>query len=75
MTEEVRAYKTAGALKMAVKAAAKASPMDTGRAVESSWFHRLLCRVFQEPDSGFVLKGDADSLLWSHARLAWEQKR
>lgn len=35
-------YKTLAALEMAVKAAAKASPMDTGRAVTGFYFHRLL---------------------------------
>lgn len=50
-------YKTPQALEMAVKAAAKASPQDTSRAIQGFWFHRLLCRVFHDPQSGFVLKG------------------
>ncbi len=36
------AYKTPAALEMAVKAAAKASLLDTGRAVSGFYFHRLL---------------------------------
>lgn len=42
---------------MAVKAAAAASPMDTGAAVSSFYFHRLLCRVFSGGNDSFVLKG------------------
>lgn len=51
------AYRTPRALEQAVKSVAEASPMDTGRAVQSFWFHRLLCRVFCDSRSGFVLKG------------------
>lgn len=50
-------YKTPRVLEMAVKAAAKKSPMDTNRAIQGFWFHRLLCRVFRSPLSVFVLKG------------------
>ena len=50
-------YKTAEALEMAITAAARASNMDTGRAVTGFYFHRLLCRVFSTPDSLFLLKG------------------
>lgn len=50
-------YKTAAALEMAVRDAAKASPQDTNRAIAGFYFHRLLCRVFSEPDPRFVLKG------------------
>lgn len=42
---------------MAVKEAAKKSPLDTNRAIAGFYFHRLLCRVFSDPDSSFVLKG------------------
>lgn len=42
---------------MAVKEAAKKSPLDTNRAIAGFYFHRLLCRVFSDPDSPFVLKG------------------
>lgn len=56
MTDE-HPYKTPQALEMAVKTAAKTSPQDTGRAIQGFWFHRLLCRVFRDPGSGFVLKG------------------
>ncbi len=42
---------------MAVKEAARRSPMDTSRAIAGFYFHRLLCRVFSDPDSPFVLKG------------------
>lgn len=49
-------YRTPMALKMAVSSAARNSPLDTGRAVQSFYYHRFLCRVFSE-ESGFVLKG------------------
>ena len=44
------------------QAAAKASPMDTGRAYAGFFFHRLLCRVFSDPDSHFLLKGGLSML-------------
>ena len=50
-------YKSAAALEMAVKEAAKASPQDTGRAIAGFYFHRLLCRVFADGNKSFVLKG------------------
>lgn len=50
-------FKSPRALEMAVKEAAKLSPMDTGKAVSSFYFHRLLCRVFADDSMGFVLKG------------------
>lgn len=50
-------YKSAAALEMAVKDAAKASARDTNRAIAGFYFHRLLCRVFSEPEPNFVLKG------------------
>ena len=50
-------YTSAAALEMAVKSAASASPMDTGRAVSAFCFHRLLCRVFAGGNGSFVLKG------------------
>lgn len=50
-------YKSAAALEMAVKSAAVASPMETGRAVSAFYFHRLLCRVFAGGNGSFVLKG------------------
>ena len=49
------AYATPTALEMAVKAAAKASSLDTGRAVSGFYFHRFLCRIFSRQDSPFVL--------------------
>lgn len=49
-------YRTPAALEMAVKAAAKASPLDTNLAISGFYFHRLLCRVFSEKDRKFVLK-------------------
>ena len=55
-------YKTPAALEMAVKEAAKKSPLDTNRAIAGFYFHRLLCRVFSDPDSPFVLK-DGQSVL------------
>ncbi len=42
---------------MAVKEAAKSSPLDTKRAIAGFYFHRLLYRVFSEPEIPFVLKG------------------
>lgn len=48
-------YRSAAALEMAVKSAASASPMDTGRAVSAFYFHRLLCRVFAGGNGSFVL--------------------
>lgn len=50
-------YKSAAALEMAVKSAAVALPMDTGRAMSAFYFHRLLCRVFAGGNDSFVLKG------------------
>lgn len=50
-------YRTPVALEMAVKAAAKASPLDTGLAISGFYYHRLLCRVFSAGEPGFVLKG------------------
>ena len=50
-------YKTPAALEMAVRNAARQSPMDTNRAIAGFYFHRLLCRVFKGDDSHFVLKG------------------
>lgn len=50
-------YKTPAALEMAVKEAAKKSPLDTNRAIAGFYFHRLLCRVFSDPETPFVLKG------------------
>ena len=51
------AYRSAHALEMAVKDAAKNSEMDTGRAVSGFYFHRLLCRIFADGNDSFVLKG------------------
>lgn len=50
-------YETPAALEMAVREAAKASPLDTGRAISGFYFHRLLCRVFANGNASFVLKG------------------
>ena len=50
-------YRTPAALEMAVKAAAKASPLDTNLAISGFNFYRLLCRVFSEKDRKFALKG------------------
>ena len=51
------AYRSAHALEMAVKDAAKNSAIDTGRAVSGFYFHRLLCRIFADGNESFVLKG------------------
>lgn len=50
-------YKTPAALEMAVRNAARQSPMDTNRAIAGFYFHRLLCRVFSQGTNRFVLKG------------------
>lgn len=50
-------YSSPRALEMAIKDAAKASPLDINRAIASFYFHRLLYRVFNEPGTPFVLKG------------------
>ena len=55
-------YKTPSALEMAIKEAAKKSPIDTGRAISGFYFHRLLCRVFCSNENGFVLKGGQSML-------------
>lgn len=55
-------YASPRALEMAVKEAAKRSPLDTNRAIAGFYFHRLLCRVFSEPGSPFVLKGGLSAL-------------
>ena len=49
-------YKNSRALEMAVKEAAKLSPLDTGKAVSGFYFHRLLCRVFAYDSMAFVFK-------------------
>ena len=38
-------YSSPRALEMAIKDAAKASPLDTNRAIASFYFHRLLCTM------------------------------
>ena len=50
-------HKPPAALERAVKEAAKNSPLDANRAIAGFYFHRLLCRIFSDPDSPFVLKG------------------
>ena len=50
-------YDSPAALEMAIKAAAAKSSAETGRAVTSFYFHRLLCRVFSSENTTFVLKG------------------
>lgn len=52
-----REYRSALALEQAVKAAAKRSGQDVGRAVEGFYVGRLLERVFSEEGKPFVLKG------------------
>ena len=42
---------------MAVKQAARDSDQDTNRAISGFYFHRLLCRVFEDGNCTFVLKG------------------
>ena len=55
-------YSSPRALEMAVKEAAKRSALDTNRAIAGFYFHRLLCRVFSNPCSPFVLKGGLGAL-------------
>ena len=50
-------YRSALALEQAVKAAARRSGQDVGRAVEGFYAGRLLERVFSEERKPFVLKG------------------
>ena len=52
-----KTYQSALALEQAVKAAAKNSGQDSGRAVEGFYVGRLLERVFSEERKPFVLKG------------------
>ena len=50
-------YKTPKALEMAIGEAARASVLDTNRAINNFYYHRLLVRVFLEDEPSFVLKG------------------
>lgn len=50
-------YATPRALEMALKEAARKSPLGTSRAISGFYFHRLLCRIFSDPCSPFILKG------------------
>ncbi|MFC5370447.1 nucleotidyl transferase AbiEii/AbiGii toxin family protein [Arcanobacterium bovis] len=50
-------YKSAAALEMAVKATALTSVQDTGRVISSFYFHRFLCRIFNDGNDSFILKG------------------
>lgn len=50
-------YASPKALEMAVKEAAKASPLNTSEAISNFYYHRLLYRVFSNGNSPFVLKG------------------
>lgn len=72
-------YRTPAALEMAVKAAAKASPLDTNLAISGFYFHRLLCRVFSEKDRKFVLNIDELRESSTPARRAtsicWRKRR
>ncbi len=52
-----RTYKDSRSLEMAIKAAAKKSDQDTGKAIEAYYPGRLLERIFSEPEPSFVLKG------------------
>lgn len=52
-----RLYKDANSLEMAVKAAARNSGQDTGRAIEAYYAGRFLERIFSEDEPAFVLKG------------------
>ena len=50
-------YRTAEALGMAVKSAARKSPLDTSMAIRGFYYDRFLCRVFSEDEPAFILKG------------------
>ena len=50
-------YRTARALEMALKEAARRSGRDVNRAMADFWHDRLLERVFSEGEPSFVLKG------------------
>lgn len=50
-------YRSPKALEQAVKAAARRSGRDVGKAIAAFWRDRLLCRVFSTPEPEFVLKG------------------
>lgn len=50
-------YRTAEALGMAVKSAARKSPLDTSMAIRGFYYDRFLCRVFSEDEPAFLLKG------------------
>lgn len=52
-----RPYKDANSLEMAVKAIARNSGQDAGRAIEAYYTGRFLERVFSEDEPAFVLKG------------------
>ncbi len=52
-----RVYKNAAALEMAVKAAARRSGQDVGKAIEAYYPGRLLERVFSVEEPTFILKG------------------
>lgn len=47
---------------MAVKEAAKSSPIDTNKAIKGFYLDRLLCRVFSEEEPSFILKGGQSML-------------
>lgn len=55
-------YKTPKALEMAVKEAAKASSIDTNKAIAGFYFDRFLCRIFIQPEPAFILKGGQSML-------------
>lgn len=50
-------YRSPQALDSGVKAAIKARGDDPSRAFSNFFRHRLLCRVFDDPDGRFLLKG------------------
>lgn len=51
-------------MEMAVKEAAKASPIDTNKAIKNFYLDRLLCRVFSEEKPAFILKGGQSMLAY-----------
>ena len=55
-------YSTPRALEQAVREAARKSPRNTNKAIESFYLDRFLCRIFSEQQPAFVLKGGQSQL-------------
>lgn len=55
-------YGSPEALNQAIKSAAIKSPLETDKAIHAFFFDRFLCRVFNDKESAFVLKGGQNIL-------------